>query len=100
MSVSTALATQQSPAFQSVSREMKLGELFIGGSEARILVEMVLVDACLDLNEKIQEWKSVVDGLLEGAGEQYLVQDDALICRCLDKLAKLIGLLQLDGAFQ
>ena len=100
MSGLTTLATQQSPGCQIVSREMKLGELFIRGSEARILVEMVLVDACSDLNEKIQEWKLVVDRLLEEAGEQYLVQDDALLCRCLDKLAKLIGLLQLDGAFQ
>lgn len=76
---------------------MKLGELSIDGSEARILVEVVLVDACLDLNEMVQEWKVVMDEVLEAAEEQYLVQYDAVICRCLDRLAKLLGLLQLDG---
>jgi hypothetical protein len=76
-----------------VSCEMKLGELCIDGSEAQILVEVVLVDACLDLNEKLQEWKAVMDELLDLA-EEYLAQYDAIISRCLDRLAKLIGLLR------
>ncbi|RYP29369.1 hypothetical protein DL767_006755 [Monosporascus sp. MG133] len=84
---------QGAPGCQSLSRDMKLGKLPIDGSEARLLVEVVLVDACLDLNEKIQEWKLVMDELLEVAEEQY----DEVICHCLDRLAKLIGLLQFHG---
>lgn len=87
----------RTPGCQSVAREMKLGELSIHGSEARILVEVVLVDACSDLNEKLQDWKAVMDDLLDSAEEQHLVQYDAIVSRCLDRLAKLIGLLQLDG---
>ncbi|KAK5988149.1 hypothetical protein PT974_12289 [Cladobotryum mycophilum] len=86
-------STQRAPECQSIICDMKLGKLSIDGSEARMLVEVVLVDACLDLNEKLQEWKHVMDESLEGAEEQC----DAVICRCLDKLAKLIGVLQFDG---
>lgn len=76
---------------------MKLGELSIQGSEARVLAEVVLVDACLNLHETLQELKAFVDELSSGAAEQYLTQYKAVISRCVEKLAKLIGLLQLDS---
>lgn len=87
------LTMQNVPGCQFLSREMKLGKMPIDGSEARLLVEVVLVDACLDLDEKMQEWKLVMDELLEGSEDQY----SEIICQCLDRLAKLIGLLQFDG---
>lgn len=96
MSPFQSLQMPRTPGCQVVSCEMKLGELCIDGSEAQILVEVVLVDACLDLNEKLQEWKAVMDELLDLA-EEDLAQYDAIISRCLDRLAKLTGLLRLDG---
>ncbi|KOS22913.1 hypothetical protein ESCO_003940 [Escovopsis weberi] len=82
------------PECRSVFCEMSLGKLPLQGAEARMLIEVVLVEACLDLNERIQEWKLVVDELLEDERPQD--QSDS-ISRCLDRLAKLIGLLQFDG---
>jgi hypothetical protein len=81
---------------QSVPCDMKLGRLPIGGSESRMLVEVVLVDACLDLNEQLQEWKMAADESI------HLVQVDkepvdAIIGHCFERLAKLIGLLQFGG---
>lgn len=76
---------------------MKLGGLSINDFEGRVLVKVALVDALLDLNEKIQEWKAMTDKLWEADDEQYLEHYDRVICRCLDRLANMIGLLQLDG---
>ncbi|OAQ61132.1 hypothetical protein VFPPC_02142 [Pochonia chlamydosporia 170] len=78
---------------RSVSCAMRLGKLAIVGAEARILGEVVLIDACLELHERMQEWKMAMDESLETVEEQY----DATICHSLDRLAKLIGLLQYDG---
>nr|QSQ85914.1 hypothetical protein [Preussia typharum] len=82
---------------KSVAREMKLGEMPIEGTEGRLLVRVVLVDACLSLNEKIQDWKAVMEEALEVEDKQYLSQYNAVIGRCLDRLANLIGLLRLDS---
>ncbi|KAL7929947.1 hypothetical protein V8C35DRAFT_314223 [Trichoderma chlorosporum] len=87
------LATQPSPRCQLMLGEMKLGKLALEGNEARVLAEVILVDTCLELNEKIQEWRLVMDETSEFAGEQF----DASLANCLDRLAKLIGLLQFDG---
>ncbi|KAM0255916.1 hypothetical protein ACHAQJ_005317 [Trichoderma viride] len=86
-------ATQMAPTCQSMFGEMKLGKLTLEGHEARILAEVILVDTCLELNEKIQEWRFVMDEASEIAEEQC----DAASSNCLDRLAKLIGLLQFDG---
>jgi tRNA A37 threonylcarbamoyltransferase TsaD len=51
------------------------------------------VDACLDLNGQLQEWKLVMNEQYDPAEESF----DDIICNCLDRLAKLIGLLQFDG---
>nr|QPI70972.1 hypothetical protein [Chaetomium cochliodes] len=84
------------PSVQSVSCEMRLGRLPIDSSEARMLVEVVLVDASLDLNGQMQEWKVAVDGSMElvQGGREPVV---AVIGLCCDRLAKLIGLLQFGG---
>ncbi|KAL6875911.1 hypothetical protein HDV57DRAFT_523027 [Trichoderma longibrachiatum] len=81
------------PRCQSMFGEMKLGRLTLEGHEARILAEVILVDTCLELNEKIQEWRLVMDETAEATEEQC----DAASSNCLDRLAKLIGLLQFDG---
>ncbi|KAL7815005.1 hypothetical protein V8C44DRAFT_29679 [Trichoderma aethiopicum] len=81
------------PRCQSMFGEMKLGRLTLEGREARILAEVILVDTCLELNEKIQEWRLVMDETAEATEEQC----DAASSNCLDRLAKLIGLLQFDG---
>lgn len=83
---------------QSVPCDMKLGRLSIRGSEARMLVEVVLVDACLDLNEQIQEWKMAADESIDLAqvGKEPV---DAIIEHCFERLAKLIGLLQFGGLY-
>ncbi|PTB62204.1 hypothetical protein BBK36DRAFT_1144998 [Trichoderma citrinoviride] len=86
-------AAQPAPNCQSMFGEMKLGRLTLEGHEARILAEVILVDTCLELNEKIQEWRLVMDEMAEATGEQC----DAASSNCLDRLAKLIGLLQFDG---
>ncbi|OAA41282.1 hypothetical protein NOR_05360 [Metarhizium rileyi] len=83
----------QTPDYRSVSCAMRLGSLPVVGGEARILGEVVLVDACLELHERMQEWKMAMDESMQCLEEQY----DALICHSLDRLAKLIGLLQYDG---
>lgn len=85
--------TVRTPDCRPVSCGMKLGSLAIVGAEARILGQVVLMDACVELHAKMQEWKLAIDESLEKVEEQ----DDAAICRCLDRLAKLIGLLQFDG---
>lgn len=85
-------ATQMTPTCQSMFKEMKLGKLKLENHEARILAEVILVDTCLELNEKIQEWKFAIEEAAETAGEQC----DAAPFNCLDRLAKLIGLLQFD----
>ncbi|EGR53017.1 uncharacterized protein TRIREDRAFT_103121 [Trichoderma reesei QM6a] len=86
-------ATQPAPSCRLMFGEMKLGRLPLEGHEARILAEVILVDTCLELNEKIQEWRLVMDEAAEATEEQC----DATSLHCLDRLAKLIGLLQLDG---
>ncbi|KAL7811117.1 hypothetical protein V8C26DRAFT_409250 [Trichoderma gracile] len=86
-------ATQPAPICRLMFGEMKLGRLPLEGHEARILAEVILVDTCLELNEKIQEWRLVMDETAEATEEQC----DAASLNCLDRLAKLIGLLQLDG---
>ncbi|TFB01501.1 hypothetical protein CCMA1212_006264 [Trichoderma ghanense] len=86
-------ATQPAPSCRSMFGEMKLGRLTLEGHEARILAEVILVDTCLELNEKIQEWRLVMDETAEATEEQC----DAASSNCLDRLAKLIGLLQFDG---
>ncbi|KAL5403313.1 hypothetical protein PMIN06_007945 [Paraphaeosphaeria minitans] len=94
---STPPVIQRRPGCKSVAREMKLGEMPIDGLEGRLLVTVVLVDACLNLNEKIQRWKTVMEESLEVEDQQYLGHRNAVIDRCLDRLAKLIGLLLFDG---
>lgn len=94
---STSPAIQRHPGCKSVAREMKLGEMPIDGLEGRLLVRVVLVDACLNLNEKIQRWKTVLEESLEAEDQQYLGHCNAVIDRSLDRLAKLIGLLRFDG---
>lgn len=85
-------ATQMAPTCQSMFSDMKLGKLKLENHEARVLGEVILVDTCLELNEKIQEWKFAIDEAAEATGEQC----DAAPFTCLDRLAKLIGLLQFD----
>ncbi|KAL6895118.1 hypothetical protein GGI43DRAFT_386242 [Trichoderma evansii] len=85
-------ATQMAPTCQSMFNDMKLGRLKLENHEARVLGEVILVDTCLELNEKIQEWKFAIDEAAEVTGEQC----DAAPFNCLDRLAKLIGLLQFD----
>ncbi|KAL7942005.1 hypothetical protein V8C42DRAFT_360427 [Trichoderma barbatum] len=86
-------ATQPTLSCQLMLGEMKLGKLTLEGHEARILAEVILVDTCLELNEKIQEWRFIMDDMLEFTEEQC----DVASSNCLDRLAKLIGLLQFDG---
>ncbi|KAH7361341.1 hypothetical protein BKA66DRAFT_211103 [Pyrenochaeta sp. MPI-SDFR-AT-0127] len=93
----TPPALQRHPGCKSVAREMKLGEMLIDGLEGRLLVRVVLMDACLDLNKKIQEWKARMEESLDLEDQQYLAQYNAVIGRCLDRLANLIGLLRLDA---
>ncbi|KAF2092848.1 hypothetical protein NA57DRAFT_69595 [Rhizodiscina lignyota] len=94
---SSSSATQRAPGCHSVPREMKFGELVISGLEGRMLVKVVLVDACLELNRKMEEWQAMMHEALEAEDEAYLAQYDTVIGRCLNRLVKLIGLLQLDG---
>jgi hypothetical protein len=77
---------------------MKLGRLPIGNYEAGMLVEVVLVDACLDLNEQLQEWKMAADEstYLAQVGKEPV---DVIIGPCFERLAKLIGLLQFGGLY-
>ncbi|KAF3074449.1 hypothetical protein CFAM422_003668 [Trichoderma lentiforme] len=86
-------AAQPSPSCQLMLGEMKLGKLTLEGNEARMLAEVILVDTCLELNGKIQEWRLVMDETSEFTEEQC----DTVSSNCLDRLAKLIGLLQFDG---
>lgn len=76
---------------------MKLGGLSINESEGRLLIKLALVEACLDLNGKLEAWKIMTDESWDAADEQYLTHYNRVVDRCLDVLAKLIGLLQLDG---
>lgn len=76
---------------------MRIGDVSLCGSEGQLLVRVALVDACLDLNDKIQDWKATTDELWEDTDEQYFEHHDRVITRCINKLAKLIGLLQLGG---
>jgi hypothetical protein len=85
--------TMKSPEHRSLSSPMRLGGLAIVGAEARILGQVVLIDACLELHERMQDWKLAMDESLETVEEP----DDAAIGHSLDRLAKLIGLLQYDG---
>lgn len=86
-------ATQPAPSCQSMFGEMKLGKLTLEGHEAKILAEVILVDTCLELNERIEEWRLVIHETSDATEEQC----DAAASNCLDRLAKLIGLLQFDG---
>uniref|UniRef100_A0A0B7KQW9 Uncharacterized protein n=1 Tax=Bionectria ochroleuca TaxID=29856 RepID=A0A0B7KQW9_BIOOC len=77
--------------YQSAPPHMRLGNLTLQGSEAQLLGQVALTDACLDLIEKLQEWKLTMDEKWEEG-----VHDEA-INGCLDRLAKLTGLLQFGG---
>lgn len=96
-------SSRTSPQFRrpsnckAVPREMRLGEMPIDGLDGRSLVRVVLVDACLELNEKIQEWKQVMEDPLAIGRQQDLTQYNAIIDRCQDRMANLIGLLRLDA---
>lgn len=85
-------AIQITPTCQSMFNDMRLGKLQLENHEARILAEVILVDTCLEINEKVQEWMFALDEAAEATGEQC----DAAPFNCLDRLAKLIGLLQFD----
>ncbi|KAF2280360.1 uncharacterized protein EI97DRAFT_121211 [Westerdykella ornata] len=93
----TPPAIQRHSGCKSVAREMKLGEMPIDGLEGRLLVRVVLVDACLSLNEKIQKWKTVMEGSLDIDDQPYVRHCNAVIGRCLDRLANLLGLLRFDS---
>ncbi|KAK7229876.1 hypothetical protein V2G26_002046 [Clonostachys chloroleuca] len=77
--------------YQSTPPHMRLGNLTLKGSEAQLLGQIALTDACLDLIEKLQEWKLAMDEKWEEG-----VHDEAMN-GCLDRLAKLTGLLQFGG---
>ncbi|KAK7178672.1 hypothetical protein PSPO01_15280 [Paraphaeosphaeria sporulosa] len=93
----TASVVQRHSGCKSVPRDMRLGEMPIIGPEGRLLIRVVLVDACLELNGKIQELKAVMEESLGVKDQQYLAQYNGIIGRCLDRLANLIGLLRLDA---
>jgi hypothetical protein len=90
-------AIQQLSNCKSVARDMKLGNMVVDGLEGRLLVRVVLVDACIELNEKIQRWKDTMEATLGAEDQQYLIQYNAFIGRCIDRVANLIGLLRLDS---
>lgn len=77
--------------YESAPPHMRLGNLTLQGSEAQLLGQVALTDACLDLIERLQEWKLAMDEKWEEG-----VHDEG-INGCLDRLAKLTGLLQFGG---
>ncbi|CAI6337015.1 unnamed protein product [Periconia digitata] len=88
----------QQPSTTMGFPEMRFGEVHIEGPEGHLLIKLALVEACSHLNETIQIWKMTSDESLEAADQKHLVHyNDRVLGRCLDLLAKLIGLLRLDG---
>ena len=82
----------------SPSPEMKLGGLSINEVEGRLLVKLALIEACSDLSDKIQVWKVAAEESWEATEQAYRGHyNDQILGRCLELLAKLVGLLQLDG---
>jgi hypothetical protein len=89
-------SSPRTPTCLFTSSDMKFGHLSIDGSEAQMLAGVVLVDSCLDLNKALQGLKFIVDEVLESTSDPSFVQYKALIWRCLNRLARLTGQLQLD----
>ena len=93
---SLAFLSPRTPTCLLASSEMRFGQLSIDRSEAQILAGVVLVDSCLDLNEALQDLKGIVDEVLERTSDPCFSQCRALIWRCLNRLARLTGQLQLS----
>lgn len=68
---------------------MKLGNLTLHGSEAQLLGQVVLMDACLDLTERLQEWKITLDEKWDETARDDMHNE--VLTKCLDRLAQLTG---------
>lgn len=91
-----AYPSPRTPTCLLASSDIRFGQFSIDRSEAQVLARVVLADKCLDLNEALQDLKVIVDEMLERTADSCFVQCKAVVGRCLNRLARLTGQLQLD----